>query len=144
MYGSRRAVAARALGAAAVASSLALTACGSSTTNGAASAAGTATSSGSPATPWCGKKPITLGIQDGGGLNGWSKASLQQVELEAKKCPAVKKTIVVNAGFDLQKAISGLNGLVAQGANAIVIIPDAGGPAELAGIRAATARGVKG
>jgi ribose transport system substrate-binding protein len=32
---------------------------------------------------------------------------------------------------------------VAQGADAIVIIPDAGGPAELAGIRSATARGVK-
>jgi ribose transport system substrate-binding protein len=146
MYGSTRAVAARAIGVAAVASSLALAACGSSssgTSSGGGTATGTGASAGSPATPWCGKKPITLGIQDGGGLNGWSKASLQQVLLEAKKCPAVKKTIVVNAGFDLQKAISGLNSLVARGANAIVIIPDAGGPAELAGIRAATARGVK-
>jgi ribose transport system substrate-binding protein len=146
MYGSTRAVAARALGVAAVASSLALAACGSSssgTSSGGGTATGTGASAGSPAAPWCGKKPITLGIQDGGGLNGWSKASLQQVMLEAKKCPAVKKTIVVNAGFDLQKAISGLNSLVARGANAIVIIPDAGGPAELAGIRAATARGVK-
>jgi ribose transport system substrate-binding protein len=146
MYGSTRAVAARALGVAAVASSLALAACGSSssgTSSGGGTATGTGASAGSAAAPWCGKKPITLGIQDGGGLNGWSKASLQQVMLEAKKCPAVKKTIVVNAGFDLQKAISGLNSLVARGANAIVIIPDAGGPAELAGIRAATARGVK-
>ena len=146
MDGSTRGVAARALGVAAVASSLALAACGSSssgTSSGGTTATGTGASAASAATPWCGKKPITLGIQDGGGLNGWSKASLQQVLLEAKKCPAVKKTIVVNAGFDLQKAISGLNSLVARGANAIVIIPDAGGPAELAGIRAATARGVK-
>ncbi|MDX6727840.1 MAG: ribose transport system substrate-binding protein [Baekduia sp.] len=136
--------------AAAAACTLALAACGSSSSNsGSASAdpAGTTTAAAAKATstttPWCGTKPITLGIQDGGGLNGWSKSSLEQVQLEAKKCPAIKKTIVVNAGFDLQKAISGTNSLVAQGANAIVIIPDAGGPAELAGIRAATARGVK-
>ncbi|MEA2383821.1 MAG: ribose transport system substrate-binding protein [Solirubrobacteraceae bacterium] len=145
MDGSTRGVAARALGVAAVASSLALAACGSSSSGTASgtTATGTGASAAAAATPWCGKKPITLGIQDGGGLNGWSKASLQQVLLEAKKCPSVKKTIVVNAGFDLQKAISGLNSLVARGANAVVIIPDAGGPAELAGIRAATARGVK-
>jgi ribose transport system substrate-binding protein len=136
----------RALGVAVVASSLAVAACGSSGSGaGQSTAAAPAqgTKSASSTTPWCGTKPITLGIQDGGGLNGWSKVSLQQVQAEAKKCPAIKKTIVVNAGFDLQKAISGTNSLVAQGANAIVIIPDAGGPAELAGIRAATARGVK-
>jgi ribose transport system substrate-binding protein len=136
----------RALGVAAMATSLAVAACGSSSSGGAQStaAAGSSTTKGASSTaPWCGTKPITLGIQDGGGLNGWSKVSLQQVQAEAKKCPAIKKTIVVNAGFDLQKAISGLNSLVAQGANAIVIIPDAGGPAELAGIRTATTRGVK-
>jgi ribose transport system substrate-binding protein len=124
-----------------------LTACGSSSNSSSTSSTGSASgapakaTSGAPA--WCGTKPVTLGIQDGGGLNGWSKESLNQVKLEAAKCPAIKKSIVVNAGFDVQKAISGLNGLVAQGANAIVIIPDAGGPAELPGIRQAAARGVK-
>ncbi|MCW2954675.1 MAG: hypothetical protein JWQ48_3845 [Conexibacter sp.] len=132
---------------------LALAACGSSSSSsstgsassssssGSASAASTTASSGGGS--WCGSKPITLGIQDGGGLNGWSRESLRQVRLEAAKCPAIKKTIVVNAGFDVQRAISGLNSLVAQGANAIVIIPDAGGPAELPGIRAASAHGVR-
>jgi ribose transport system substrate-binding protein len=144
---STRGLAPRVSLAAAAVCSLALVACGSSSSKGGSAATGaastTAAKAASTTTPWCGTKPITLGIQDGGGLNGWSKSSLEQVQLEAKKCPAVKKTIVVNAGFDLQKAISGTNSLVAQGANAIVIIPDAGGPAELAGIRAATARGVK-
>jgi ribose transport system substrate-binding protein len=144
---STRGLAPRVSLAAAAACSLALVACGSSSSKGDSTATGaastTAAKAASSTTPWCGTKPITLGIQDGGGLNGWSKSSLEQVQLEAKKCPAIKKTIVVNAGFDLQKAISGTNSLVAQGANAIVIIPDAGGPAELAGIRAATARGVK-
>lgn len=136
---------------------LALAACGSSDDDGGSSGSGstaaaettggaaetTASSSGGVNADWCGDKEITLGIQDGGGLNGWSKESLKQVELEAKKCPNIKRTIVVNAGFDVQRAISGLNSLVAQGANAIVIIPDAGGPAELPGIRNASRRGVK-
>lgn len=126
-----------------------LAACGSSDDDSTSSNAGGASNAssgsggGDAAASWCGDKQITLGIQDGGGLNGWSKASLQQVKLEAAKCPAIKKTIVVNAGFDVQKAISGFNGLVAQGVDAIVIIPDAGGPAELPGIKRASARGVK-
>jgi ribose transport system substrate-binding protein len=146
---SRRALARGSTVMAAAASCVALAACGSSSSSSsssstAASSSGTSVSAAtSSSTPWCGTKPITLGIQDGGGVNAWSAASLQQVKLEAKKCPAVKKMIVVDAGFDLQKAISGLSSLVAQGANAIVIIPDAGGPAELPGIRAATAHGVK-
>lgn len=147
----------RGLAAALLVPALALAACGSSSSGGSTgSASSGASSSGSSAGEsaaatttaggsgsWCGSKPITLGIQDGGGLNGWSRESLRQVRLEAATCPAIKKTIVVNAGFDVQRAISGLNGLVAQGANAIVIIPDAGGPAELPGIRAAAARGVR-
>jgi len=116
---------------------------GSSDTTKAADTGSTTTASTGAGGDWCGPKEITLGIQDGGGLNGWSKESLKQVKLEAAKCPQIKKTIVVNAGFDPQKAISGLTGLVAQGSNAVVIIPDAGGPAELPGIRSATQRGVK-
>jgi ribose transport system substrate-binding protein len=136
---------------------LALSACGSSSnsnssaTGTAAASAGTssaASSSSGAAAPasgtwWCGKKSITLGIQDGGGLNAWSAASLQQVKLEAAKCPAIKKTIVVDAGFDPQKATSGLQSMIAQGANAIVIIPDSGVCAELPTIRQATGRGIK-
>lgn len=134
---------------------LGLAACGSSSssTTSASTAAAAAAATTPAATPvsspsgsrpsWCGSKSITLGIQDGGGLSAWSQESLRQVKLEAAKCPSIKKEIVVDAGFDLQKAISGLTGLVAQGANAIVIIPDAGGPAELPGIRQATSHGVK-
>jgi ribose transport system substrate-binding protein len=127
---------------------LGLAACGSSssttTTKSSSSTPVAATNVSAGSRPsWCGTKPIVLGIQDGGGLNAWSQESLRQVKLEAAKCPSVKKEIVVDAGFDLQKAISGLTGLIAQGANAIVIIPDAGGPAELPGIREATAHGVK-
>jgi ribose transport system substrate-binding protein len=140
--------------AAAVLSSLVVVACGDDDEDSTASSGGgggadtaaadSGSGGGDPATAWCGDKKITLGIQDGGGLNGWSKESTKQVKLEAAKCKNIEKVIEVNAGFDVQKAISGFNGLVAQGANAIVIIPDAGGPgAELPGIRRATQRGVK-
>ena len=139
---------------------LALSACGSSDDGGSTSsstgastgAAAASTTSGSSTTAsadtggkpsWCGDKDITLGIQDGGGLNAWSAASLQQVKLEAAKCPNIKKTIVVNAGFDPQKATSGIQSMISQGANAIVIIPDAGVRAELPALRQATQRGVK-
>jgi ribose transport system substrate-binding protein len=133
-----------------VAAALLMAACGDDDEgDSAAAAGGAATADPAPASggtgvdSWCGDKEVVLGIQDGGGLNGWSKESLKQVQLEADKCPAIKEQKVVNAGFDVQKAISGFNGLVAQGANAIVIIPDAGGPAEVPAIRNATRRGVK-
>jgi ribose transport system substrate-binding protein len=108
------------------------------------SASTTASSGGSGGTPsWCGDKEITLGIQDGGGLNAWSAASLAEVKKEAALCPNIKKQIVVNAGFDPQKGTSGIQSMIAQGANAIVIIPDSGVCAELPTLRQATQRGVK-
>ena len=130
----------------ALACAVVLSACGSSggssssTPAKSTSAGATKAASGAPA--WCGKKAITLGIQDGGGLNAWSKSSYDQVKIEAGKCPQIKKTLTVNAGFDPQKSVSGFRGMVAQGANAIVIIPDSGVCAELPAMRQATARKV--
>jgi ribose transport system substrate-binding protein len=49
---------------------------------------------------------------------------------------------VVNAGFDPQKGTSGIQSMIAQGANAIVIIPDSGVCAELPTLRQAKQRGV--
>jgi ribose transport system substrate-binding protein len=94
-----------------------------------------------PSVKFCGTKPITLGIHDGFGINAWSQASLAAVRSEAAKCPNVK-TIVAIGGGDLQKSISDVNSMVAQGANAIVMIPDFG-QAQLASIQAATQAGVK-
>lgn len=126
---------------------LVLSACGSSGSSDSTSTPAKSTSasaakpaSGAPA--WCGKKAITLGIQDGGGLNAWSKSSYDQVKIEAAKCPQIKKMLTVNAGFDPQKSVSGFRGMVAQGANAIVIIPDSGVCAELPAMRQATQRKV--
>jgi ribose transport system substrate-binding protein len=95
----------------------------------------------SPGTAFCGTKPITLGIEDGFGINAWSQESMAAVRSEAAKCPNVK-TIVEIGGGALPTAISQINSMVAQGANAIVVIPDFG-QAELPAIKAATAAGVK-
>jgi ribose transport system substrate-binding protein len=94
-----------------------------------------------PSIKFCGTKQITLGIHDGFGINAWSQASLAAVRSEAAKCSNVKQIVAIGGG-DLQKSISDVNSMVAQGANAIVMIPDFG-QAQLASIQAATAAGVK-
>lgn len=95
----------------------------------------------SSSTAFCGKKQITLGINDGEGTNGWSKSSMAAVRSEAARCPNVKQVVHVGLG-NLQTNISILNGMVAQGVNAIVTIPDFG-KSELPAIQAATRAGVK-
>lgn len=123
---------------------LALSACGgssSSSSESSESSEGSGTTSTASSEAWCGSEGVVLGIQDGGGLNAWSKESLKQVQQEAAKCPSVEKEIVVNAGFEPQKAVSGLQSMVAQGANAIVIIPDSGVCAEVPAMRQAFQHG---
>ena len=92
-------------------------------------------------TSFCGTKNITLGIHDGFGINGWSKSSMAAVRSEAAKCPNVKQVVRIGQG-DLQKSISDVNGLVAEGIDALVIIPDFG-KAQLPSLKAATKAGVK-
>jgi ribose transport system substrate-binding protein len=91
---------------------------------------------------WCGEEGVTLGVQDGGGLNNWSKESQEQVQMVAKECPAVEKEIVVDADFEPQKAVSGIQSMISQGANAIVLIPDSGNCAEVPAMRQAVQRDI--
>jgi ribose transport system substrate-binding protein len=134
---------------------LGLAACSSAGSAGSASTSGSSGTGGitlsaaqeissagiTPSTAFCGKKQITLGIEDAFGINAWSQESMAAVRSEAAKCPNVK-TIAAIGGGELQTAISQINSMVAQGANAIVVIPDFG-QAELPAITAATNAGVK-
>ncbi|MGD0553902.1 MAG: substrate-binding domain-containing protein [Streptosporangiaceae bacterium] len=134
---------------------LGLAACSSAGSSGSASSSSSSSGTGitlsaaqeiasagiTSSTAFCGKKQITLGIEDGFGINAWSQESMAAVRSEAAKCPNVK-TIVQIGGGELQTAISQINSMVAQGANAIVVIPDFG-QAELPAIEAATNAGVK-
>ena len=97
--------------------------------------------SGNFSLPFCGTKPITLAVLDGYGINAWSQASYTAVRAEAAKCKNVK-VLTAAGGGDLQKSISDVSAMVAQGANAITIIPDFG-QAQLASLKDATAQGVK-
>jgi ribose transport system substrate-binding protein len=121
---------------------------GGSTSAAATSAAPSATAAQeisdvgvSGSTSFCGTKKITLGIHDGFGVNAWSQESLAAVRSEAALCPNVK-TVVAIGGGDLQKSISDVNSMVAQGVNALVLIPDFG-QAQLKSIQNATKAGVK-
>lgn len=131
------------LAALAIVSVSALAACGSDSDSSAGGSTGSGGGSGdNPA--WCGDEDLVAGFQDGGGLNGWSKESKAQALQGFDECSNITDVKTVDAKFDLQAAISGLQGMVAQGAKAVVIIPDAGGSgeAELPGITSAQARGV--
>lgn len=94
-----------------------------------------------PGTAFCGTKKIKLGIHDGLGINAWSKASYAVVRSEAARCPNVTQLVGAGGG-DVQKTISDINGMVAQGINALVTIPDFG-PAQLPALRKATQASVK-
>jgi ribose transport system substrate-binding protein len=89
----------------------------------------------------CGSKPMTVALADGFGGNSWRKITRAEYEAEAKKCPNIKKVLYTDANGDAQKAISDINGLVAQGVNAIIIWPDAA-QALLPAVKKATAAGV--
>jgi ribose transport system substrate-binding protein len=97
--------------------------------------------SGNFTLPFCGTKPITLAVLDGYGVNAWSQESYTAVRAEAAKCKNVK-VLTAAGGGDLQKSISDVSTMVAQGANAITIIPDFG-QAQLQSLKDATSQGVK-
>jgi ribose transport system substrate-binding protein len=83
---------------------------------------------------WCGPKEITLSVSDGFGGNNWRRITSGEAKAEASLCPSVKNYIYTDGQGDVQKSISDLNGLAAQGVEAMVVFPDAG-PAMLPAIR---------
>lgn len=92
-------------------------------------------------TSFCGDKEMVLGIHDGFGVNGWSKASMAAVRSEAAKCANVTQLVRIGQA-DLQKSIADVNGMVAEGIDGLVIIPD-WGKAQLPSLQGATDAGVK-
>ncbi len=126
----------------------ALAGCGSSGSSGSNGSAATQnTQSAAPAAPlegapsWCGSKQITLGLLDGFGGNSWRLVTTASGEDEVKKCPSVTKYLYADGQGDTQKAISDIQGMVAQGVNAMVVFPDAG-KAILPALRSAYKAGV--
>jgi ribose transport system substrate-binding protein len=100
-----------------------------------------ATSGIQPNIKFCGSKPITLAVEDGFGINAWSQESYAAVKSTAAQCKNVK-VITAAGGGVLSQMIGDINSAVAQGANAMTVIPDFGA-AELPALQAATKAGVK-
>jgi ribose transport system substrate-binding protein len=89
---------------------------------------------------FCPDEPMTLAYADGFGGNGWRKIVRREFETEAGQCPNVKTTYTDGQG-DAQRAISNVQGLIAQKVDAIVTFPDAG-PAMLPAYRQAVRAGI--
>lgn len=89
----------------------------------------------------CGDRPMIVGYNDGVGSNGFRRAARATFERWTEVCPNIERVIFTDAQGDAQKQVSDFNALVAQGANVIVTIADAG-PALLPAIRRATGQGV--
>lgn len=79
-----------------------------------------------PITEFCGTTPLKVALADGTGDNAWRKTARAEFEDEAAKCPNLTVMPYSDAQNNPQKAISDIKALVAQGANAIVVFPDAG------------------
>jgi len=90
---------------------------------------------------FCGTKPITLAVEDGFGVNAWSQESYAAVKSTAAQCKNVKVITAAGGGVE-STAIQDISSAVAQGANAMTVVPDFGS-AELPAIQAATNAGVK-
>lgn len=75
---------------------------------------------------WCGTKDVTVSLSDGNGADTWRRITRRIAELEAAKCPNVSELVYTDGQGNTQKAISDIQGLVAQGVNAMVVFPDAG------------------
>jgi ribose transport system substrate-binding protein len=100
-----------------------------------------ATSGVQPKIKFCGTKPITLAVEDGFGVNAWSQESYAAVKATAAQCSNVK-VIAAAGGGTLSGADAAINAAVAQGANAMTVIPDFGS-GQLPTLQAATKAGVK-
>lgn len=90
---------------------------------------------------WCGPDEITLGFTDGFGGNSWRLVTTASGRAEAAKCPSVTEFLYADGQGDTQKAISDIQGMVAQGVDALVVFPDAG-EAMLPALRSAYEAGV--
>jgi ABC-type sugar transport system substrate-binding protein len=120
----------------------AVAACGSSSKSSSSGGGGGSTGKSVAGAPsWCGSKKITLALADGFGDNNWRRITTAEARDEAKACPSVTKFVYTDGQGNTQKAISDIQGLVAQGVNAMVVFPDAG-KAVLPAIRQAYKAGV--
>ncbi|WP_322410040.1 substrate-binding domain-containing protein [Microbacterium invictum] len=121
-------------------SALALVACASGGGSDAGGNAGADAPAGDVPS-WCGPDEAVVGLLDGFGGNSWRLVTTAAGQAEVEKCPSVVEYLYADGQGDTQKAISDIQGMVASGADAIVVFPDAG-EAMLPALRSAYQAGV--
>jgi ribose transport system substrate-binding protein len=94
--------------------------------SGGANSAATGKPANADVPSWCGAKKISLALADGFGDNNWRQVTSAEAKAEIAKCPSVTSYSYTDGQGNTQKAISDIQGLVAKGAQAIVVFPDAG------------------
>lgn len=90
---------------------------------------------------WCGPEEAVVGLLDGFGGNSWRLITTAAGADEVAKCPSVVEYLYADGQGDTQKSISDIQGMVASGADAIVVFADAGA-AMLPALRSAYEAGV--
>jgi ribose transport system substrate-binding protein len=85
---------------------------------------GVASGATKAAPSWCGSKKISLSLSDGFGGNNWRRITRGEAQDEASKCPSVTKFVYTDGQANLQKSISDIQSLAAQGIDAMVVFPD--------------------
>jgi ribose transport system substrate-binding protein len=91
---------------------------------------------------FCGTKPIKVAYSSGTSGDPWRKISRREFELEAAKCPNITATRYTDAQGSVEKQISDIAGLAAQGFDVIIVYPD-GGESLLRAMGQAMQRGSK-
>lgn len=94
-----------------------------------------------PMEQFCGNEPLRVAYSDGWGGNFWRRATRAEFEDEAAKCPNITEVRYTDAEGNPQKQISDIQGLIAQGFDAIIVQPD-GGAAIVRAMRQAMDRGI--
>src|SRR6476620_1124689 len=72
---------------------------------------------------WCGPDEAVVGLLDGFGGNSWLLVTTAAGADEVAKCPSVVEYLYADGQGDTQKSISDIQGMVASGADAIVVFP---------------------
>lgn len=117
-----------------------LAACGSSSSSD-STGGSTGSATASDTAGLCPKKPIRVAFAKGAG-DTWTKISLATLKDEAAKCKTIKDVLFTDAGGNQTKGIADINGLVAQGTDVLIVMPEFG-PAQLPAMRAAVRAGTK-
>lgn len=80
-----------------------------------------------PMETFCGTEPMTIGYVDSwASVNSWRPITRAELTEEANKCDNLEEILFTDGQGELEKTISDIDGLVAQGVDLLVVMSDFG------------------